>query len=61
MRSASEDTRFRFYEYYHEVAEEYDKEFNKRDDEYDVNLRESYGLPSPLNTDSDRRPVCSPQ
>ena len=33
MRSSPEDIRFRFYEDYREVAEEYDEEFNKRYDE----------------------------
>ena len=33
MRSTPEDIRSRFYEDYRKVAEEYDKEFNKRYDE----------------------------
>jgi len=33
VRSAPEDPRSRFYKDYHKVAEEYDKELNKRYDE----------------------------
>lgn len=33
MRSTPEDIRSKFYEDYRKVAEEYDKEFNKRHDE----------------------------
>jgi len=33
VRSTTEDTRSRFYEDYRKVAEEYDREFNKKYDE----------------------------
>jgi hypothetical protein len=65
VRSTPEDLRSRFYEDYRKVAEEYDKEFNKRYDE-DLNttlIFVSLPVASLLNDTyrSDNRPVCSPQ